>query len=165
MDFREDREVIDSFTSETLERLSEIEVSLLRIGEGARPFDDVLNAVFRDAHSIKAGANLLKFKNIETLAHRLEDILDRLRVTKTLPSEEVLNAVILALDKMRDLLDDLQMSDSADVSAEVEKLQALGINRPGPKDDIPRDDISKDDISKDDIPKDDIPKDDTGLRS
>jgi two-component system chemotaxis sensor kinase CheA len=132
MEFREDREVIDSFTSETLERLSGIEVSLLRIGQDAQPFDDVLNAVFRDAHSIKAGANLLKFKNVETLAHHLEDILDALRITKTLPSEEVLNAVIAALDKMRDLLDDLPGSDLVDVSAEVEKLLAPGIkNRLG----------------------------------
>jgi two-component system chemotaxis sensor kinase CheA len=129
MEFREDREVIDSFMTETLERLSDIEVSLLRIGEGARPFDDVLNAVFRDAHSIKAGANLLKFKNVETLAHHLEDVLQGLRVTRRMPSEEILNAVIGALDKMRDLLDDLSGSDLADVSAEVEILRAV---MPGP---------------------------------
>ena len=130
MDFREDREVIDSFTSETLERLSEIEVSLLRIGEGARPFDDVLNAVFRDAHSIKAGANLLKLNNVETLAHHLENVLDDMRATRNLPTEALLNAVIAALDKIRDLLDNPLESDSADISAEVEQLLALGTNRP-----------------------------------
>jgi two-component system chemotaxis sensor kinase CheA len=32
---------------------------------------NLINSIFRDAHSVKAGANLLKLSTIETLAHKL----------------------------------------------------------------------------------------------
>ena len=41
---------------------------------------ELLNGIFRSAHSLKALAGLFGFEPIQELAHRLEDILDGLRL-------------------------------------------------------------------------------------
>src|SRR5262245_30942750 len=49
-------------------------------GRGAEP--DLVNRLFRSAHSFKALAGMFRFDPLQDLAHRLEDVLDGLRLDR-----------------------------------------------------------------------------------
>ena len=51
-----------------------------RLGAGAEADPELVNALFRAAHSLKALAGMFRFDPISALAHRLEDVLDGLRL-------------------------------------------------------------------------------------
>ena len=126
MDFRNDKLVMESFALETTERLAEIENGLIRLereGKSAPP--DLVDSLFRYAHSFKAEANLLGFKNFVELSHEMENILDSFRKGELTADELIINGLLAALDKLRQLLEDLEHSDELDVAPELKRLDRL----------------------------------------
>ncbi|MBF0538531.1 MAG: Hpt domain-containing protein [Nitrospirae bacterium] len=126
MEFEEDDEVIATYIDETAERLDGIEDALLSISRGAgQGRDEVLNSIFRSAHSIKAGANLLKMRNIESISHSMENILQVFRQRRRLPDEDDVTVLLSGIDWLRDLLSDIRRSDKRDVASVVGMLNTL----------------------------------------
>ncbi|MBF0343718.1 MAG: Hpt domain-containing protein [Nitrospirae bacterium] len=126
MDFEQDDEVIDTYIEETTERLDDIEQTILSIHcFNSQQCDELLNSVFRSAHSIKAGANLLKMKNIEVLAHSLENILQFFRQHKRVPNKDAITDLLYGIDEIRDLVNDIRTSNRRDITSAVDRLNAL----------------------------------------
>ena len=62
----EDDEILQGFIEESLEHLADIENDLLAIEEGgANTDEDLVNKVFRAAHSIKGGAGFMGVTTIQ----------------------------------------------------------------------------------------------------
>ncbi|OGR36854.1 MAG: hypothetical protein A2051_11125 [Desulfovibrionales bacterium GWA2_65_9] len=121
-----DPEVLAAFAEEAAERLEALEAGLLELERlPQEPQGDRLNAVFRDAHSIKAGSNLLHLKNLETAAHRLENVLDSLRKGQLAPHEDVFQALLDGVDLLRELLGSPGAPSPADMPQRLAVLQAL----------------------------------------
>ncbi len=121
-----DPEVLAAFAEEAAERLEALEAGLLELERApGAPQDERLNAVFRDAHSIKAGANLLHLKKIETVAHVLENVLDSLRKGQLAPRGDVVQALLDGVDLLRDLLATPSAPDPASLPERLAALQAL----------------------------------------
>jgi len=119
-----DPEVLAAFAEEASERVVALENGLLELERTAHsPPPDLLNAVFRDAHSIKAGANLLHLSTLEVAAHRLENVLDSLRKGQLRPREDVTQALLDGVDLLRELLDNPGAPAPADLP---ERLSVLG---------------------------------------
>ncbi len=131
-----DLEVLAAFAEEAAERLGALEAGLLELERTANaPQADLLNAVFRDAHSIKAGANLLCLRNLETAAHRLENVLDCLRKGQLAPGADVIQPLLDGVDLLREMLDRPGAPAPADMPRRLAVLssltgQASGIGRP-----------------------------------
>jgi len=108
--------VLEVFTEETAERLSSIENGLLKLeSAGSQVEDSVVHGIFRDAHSVKAGANLLKLSNVETLAHKLENILEMVRKGQLTPNDQTITILLETVDKLRELMDNIDKSDSISI--------------------------------------------------
>lgn len=103
--FDHDPEVLAAFAEESAERLDSLEAGLLELERTRTPSAALLNAVFRDAHSIKAAANLLHLKDLEAAAHRLEHVLERLRTGRLANGPDVCQALLDGLDLLRELVD------------------------------------------------------------
>ena len=126
MDFREDKEVLESFVEEAGDRVSEIEAGLLDLERTGQEVDpEVVNSAFRAAHSMKATANLLKFKHIGELSHKMENILEMFRNQELVPDDEVVAILLEGLDKIQELVENIEQSDSMDISSQTEKLERL----------------------------------------
>jgi len=102
-----DPEVLAAFAEESASRIGSLERGLLELErDPAHPGAELLNAVFRDAHSVKAGANLLGLRQVETAAHRLENVLDLLRSGRRMQAApEVCQALLDGVDLLRDVLE------------------------------------------------------------
>ncbi|MGA9526165.1 MAG: chemotaxis protein CheA [Myxococcaceae bacterium] len=68
-------------------------------GEDVDP--DLLNAIFRSAHSLKGLAGMFGEDRIAQLAHHTEDLLDRLRLGKTPLSNHVVDVLISTADVLQ----------------------------------------------------------------
>ena len=68
----------DLFYEESFENLEAMETGLLALDLGT-PDAEVVNTVFRAAHSIKGGAGTFGFTNISDFTHVLETLLDDVR--------------------------------------------------------------------------------------
>ena len=84
---------------EILEALSDALRDLEAVFEAGGPHLDLINTLFRGAHTIKGFAAVLGFPEIASLTHALEDLLTRLRLGGTLEGK--------ILDLLHDTLDSL----------------------------------------------------------
>jgi len=102
MDF--DREAaLASFLSEADESLDLMEQSLLEMDSGSGSAD-LLNDIFRVAHTIKGNASALGLDDLANLAHTVEDLLDVYREKRALPSRNVISLLLKAVDELRTLV-------------------------------------------------------------
>src|SRR5689334_4423498 len=69
-----DAELLQLFQDETTERLEDMDAALLAAESGNVP-PDTIDALFRNAHTIKGAAGIMGFSDIAALAHAAEDIL------------------------------------------------------------------------------------------
>jgi two-component system chemotaxis sensor kinase CheA len=112
------RKAFQIYTEEANERLEAVEAGLLEMEQqGEAASEDLVNRVFRDAHSMKAGANLLGLKNIESLTHRLENVLDELRFGRLSLSSRLVTDMLGAVDSLKDMLASPGASTRTDISA------------------------------------------------
>ena len=122
----EDEDILFTYITETKDHLVELENGILDLeNNGAHLNQEMIHSMFRSAHSIKAGANLLKLKNIEQLSHVLENILQNIRQEKLVLTSEMVNVMLLALDTIGELVSHPELSDMANTSSLVSKLKQI----------------------------------------
>ena len=113
-----------------------IETDLLAIEEAGGDIDeDLVNKVFRAAHSIKGASGFFGLTRIKELAHKAETVLDLIRSRKLVPNADITNLLLGAFDKLREMVNDPAGSASADTAAFLTSLA----NRPArPRGNQPR---------------------------
>jgi two-component system chemotaxis sensor kinase CheA len=112
-----DDEVLSEYLAECREHLAGIEHDLLAIERSGPDIDeDLVNKVFRAAHSIKGGAGFFDLNRIRELAHKIENALDLIRSRQAAPTEKVVNVLLLSFDKLRELIGHVATSNESDVS-------------------------------------------------
>lgn len=122
----EDDELIKDFIVESQEHLSDVESQLLTLESQQDGVDVALvNKVFRAVHSIKGAAGFLGFEVLESLAHRGEEVLNRLRNHEMRPTNLVINTLLKATDRLKGLLDSLETSNEQDVTEHIVALERL----------------------------------------
>ncbi len=91
---------LDTFLQESAEHLSTIESGLLKLT--ASPGDaELLNSIFRAAHSIKGGAGAFGLSDVVKLTHALENLLDRMRNGLAKPGSESVAIMLRAADFLK----------------------------------------------------------------
>ncbi|MEE4241358.1 MAG: Hpt domain-containing protein, partial [Desulfopila sp.] len=122
----EDDEILQGFIEESLEHLADIENDLLAIEEaGANIDEDLVNKVFRAAHSIKGGAGFMGLNGIQELSHSMENVLGLIRGKKLIPNPEIVNILLLASDQLQSMIEDIQNSNDVDISSHLDPLNAI----------------------------------------
>jgi len=122
----EDDEILQGFIEESLEHLADIETDLLAIEAAGQNIDEELvNKVFRAAHSIKGGAGFMGLTTIEELSHSIENVLGMIRSRKLIPTPEIVNVFLLAADQLRNLIKDIINSNEVDISSHITPLSSI----------------------------------------
>src|SRR6185369_10640034 len=89
----------DAFFEESFEALDSMESALLKLDLGA-PDSELINTIFRVAHSIKGGSATFGFSEIASFTHSLETLLDELRSNKLQVTSPTLDLLLKSVDAM-----------------------------------------------------------------
>jgi two-component system chemotaxis sensor kinase CheA len=120
-------EILGTFIIESRELLAQMEAALLQI-EQAPDEPELINAIFRAAHTIKGSAGLFSLHNIVTFTHVAESVLDRVRDGR-LRFDEALAALFLQvcdqLGSMIEHVDKHQQPGAEDLRREADLLVRL----------------------------------------
>jgi two-component system chemotaxis sensor kinase CheA len=121
-----DDETLGMYVEEAMEHLADIENDLLAIEQAGADIDEELvNKVFRAAHSIKGGAGFLGLTKIKDLGHKIENVLDLIRNRELTPTPDVVNIVLLAFDKLRDMIAQAATSNDVDIDEHIAALTGI----------------------------------------
>jgi two-component system, chemotaxis family, sensor kinase CheA len=93
----------DAFYEESAEAIGQMENALLRLDAGT-PDPELINTIFRVAHSIKGGAATFGFSEITSFTHTLETMLDELRGNRIRVTQGLSDLLLRSIDVMREML-------------------------------------------------------------
>jgi two-component system chemotaxis sensor kinase CheA len=114
----------DLFFEEATELLREFESALLRLEQ--RPADsELLNRVFRSAHTLKGNSAMLGLDAMARFTHVLENLLSRLRRGELAASRPIVDTLLGSADVLRDLLRRAQTGEPGEAPRYAELLTAL----------------------------------------
>jgi len=113
------------FYEESLEGLGTMETSLLNLNIGT-PDAEVINTVFRAAHSIKGGAGTFGLTDIAQFTHIVETTLDEVRSRKRGVTQELVDVLLQSVDYLRYLIDCSKSGKAADKDRMAELAENLG---------------------------------------
>lgn len=102
-----------TFFDEADELLADMEMHLLEL-DFLSPDKEMLNAIFRAAHSIKGGAGTFGFTVLQETTHILENLLDDARRGELRLNSEIINLFLESKDIMQDQLDAYKSSQEPD---------------------------------------------------
>jgi two-component system chemotaxis sensor kinase CheA len=106
-----------AFFDEAMEHVANIETTLLEL-EGNSGDPELLNRIFRAAHSIKGGSGTFGLGDVTRFTHALESLLDPLRQGTMLFSENLANLLFRATDVLEELLVAAKAGRASDPASE-----------------------------------------------
>ena len=117
-----EEEMLKEFLIETKELLEKLENDFVELE--SNPADsDLINDIFRSVHTIKGGAGMMGDEKLQRVAHRMEDILNKLRKGESTITSDITDPLLAGLDVLKQLADSLEEGDdSAEVDISVEDL-------------------------------------------
>ena len=124
-----DDDILAEFVAEAREHLATIETDLLSIEEAGVDIDeDLVNKVFRAAHSIKGASGFFGLNRIKELAHKAETVLDLIRSRKLGPNAQITNLLLGAFDKLREMVNNPTGSETMDTDSFLKSLTDLAVS-------------------------------------
>ncbi len=127
------KEIINDFVQEALELLDTLSENFIELEKN--PEDkELLNTIFRAAHTIKGSAGFLGFQNLVELAHSAENILNRLRQGEIKLTSDMMDYLLKTMDilmlMIRNINDTGQEGDF-DNAEIINKLNMLALDEGG----------------------------------
>lgn len=118
------------FFEESQEHLDEMEQLLLAL-DITTPDAEMLNSIFRAAHSIKGGSGIFGFEALASATHILEGLLDKIRKGQLIITAPMVDIFLLAVDQLKDILDVYRSGEAVDSSIVQQLTQQLEVITPG----------------------------------
>jgi two-component system chemotaxis sensor kinase CheA len=111
------KEILESFLVETKEILEKLDVDLIDMEK--KPDDDeLLNQIFRSFHTIKGTSGFFGLDKLTKVTHKCEDILNKLRKGEAKLNPAIMDAILSAYDKIKELLVCIETSFNEDTEIE-----------------------------------------------
>lgn len=121
---------IDVFLDEVNEHMQVMETGILELERTTDP--NLVNAVFRAAHTIKALAGTVGHHQMADLTHIMENLFDAMRTKKMVANQAIIDDLLAALDVLKTMRDEIitQEASGIDVTAIVATLKAAATGQP-----------------------------------
>ncbi|MBD3823053.1 MAG: chemotaxis protein CheA [Epsilonproteobacteria bacterium] len=113
--------LLEQFLQEARENLAFIDQNIEEIGSDD---PELLNSVFRAAHTLKGGSGIVGFEAVKDITHHAEDLLDMLRAGKIDFQEGMTEALYDAFDEVMNLIEAAEESGSI-VEADEESVKRI----------------------------------------
>lgn len=114
---------LQMFFDESAEYLQLLNENVLLLEESPDD-EEIINAVFRAAHSVKGMSATMGFDRLTDLTHKIENILAKVRNKELSINEDIIDLLFAGLDYIKSLVEDIRSDgeESTDVSAYLLEL-------------------------------------------
>ena len=120
------QQYLEMFIEESKENIQNCNEQLLELEKNPEDLN-IVNEIFRSAHTLKGMAATMGYEDIANLTHKMENILDAIRNNKLAVTAEVLDVVFDATEDLEEMVLDIAGGGNGkkDVTTVVNKLLAL----------------------------------------
>jgi two-component system chemotaxis sensor kinase CheA len=118
------------FFEECFEGLEAMESGLLNLDTGDID-SEVINTIFRGAHSIKGGSGTFGFNDVADFTHIMETLLDEMRDGRRKVTQPAIDVLLGSVDCLRTMLTSIQAEENVDQAAVGKYKTALEIELTG----------------------------------
>lgn len=112
------------FFEESFEGLEVMENGLMDLEPGTTDVE-VINSIFRAAHSIKGGSGTFGFRNIADFTHVMETLLDQMRDGVREVTKDNADILLRSVDCLKEMLESAQAGEEPDAQRVQEHQQEL----------------------------------------
>lgn len=102
---------LDLFLEESMEHVQILNENLLAL-EGSPERIDLIDEIFRAAHTLKGMAATMGFEGIAQLTHKMENLLDKLRQGELILTPDIFNVLFRAVDALEHMISDIRSGQS-----------------------------------------------------
>lgn len=107
-------EELKVFMEEAEEHIQLLDEDLIKLeNEGDNP--ELLQEIFRAAHTLKGSSAMLGHKRMAEVTHAMESLLDKLRQKKIAVNTRIIDALLFALDALKVLKNEVNSEDESDI--------------------------------------------------
>ena len=121
------QEILQDFLIESFELVEKLDEDLVEL-ENTPEDLELLNGIFRVAHTVKGASSFLNFDVLTHLTHHMEDVLNKARHGDLLITPDIMDVVLESIDLMKALLEtirDTSADAGIDVAACVARLDKI----------------------------------------
>jgi two-component system chemotaxis sensor kinase CheA len=123
------QELLEDFLVEAFEMIEEMDQDLVELE--SNPDDlELLNKIFRVAHTIKGSGSFLNLDKLTYLTHHMETLLDKARKGEVAITPEIMDVTLESVDAMKGILEYIRdngddSSPDININSTVEKLDTI----------------------------------------
>ncbi|GAA9727194.1 chemotaxis histidine kinase/response regulator CheAY2 [Helicobacter pylori] len=125
------QEIMEDFLIEAFEMNEQLDQDLVELEHNPEDLD-LLNRIFRVAHTIKGSSSFLNLNILTHLTHNMEDVLNRARKGEIKITPDIMDVVLRSIDLMKTLLvtirdtgSDANNGKENEIEEAVKQLQAI----------------------------------------
>ncbi|WQU32991.1 chemotaxis histidine kinase/response regulator CheAY2 [Helicobacter pylori] len=125
------QEIMEDFLIEAFEMNEQLDQDLVELEHNPEDLD-LLNRIFRVAHTIKGSSSFLNLNILTHLTHNMEDVLNRARKGEIKITPDIMDVVLRSIDLMKTLLVTIRDTESDtnngkenEIEEAVKQLQAI----------------------------------------
>jgi len=112
------QEILQDFLIESFELIEQLDQDLVEL-ENTPEDLELLNRIFRVAHTVKGASSFLNFDVLTHLTHHMEDVLNKARHGELIITPDIMDVVLESIDLMKAILVNIR-DTSSDTGIEVE---------------------------------------------
>lgn len=117
------QELVQDFLVETNEIIENLDHDLVELENNQNDLD-LLNKIFRGAHTMKGSSSFLGFTKLADLTHHAEDILNKLRKGEMVVTREIMDVLLEFVDNTKQIISDIENgTDTANPAKVIEDLK------------------------------------------
>lgn len=118
------QEIMGDFLIEAFELIEQIDHDLVELEENPEDLE-LLNRIFRVAHTVKGSSSFLNFDILTRLTHHMEDVLNKARKGELKITPDIMDVVLESVDMMKGLLHGIRdHGNDRDVGIDIENICA-----------------------------------------
>ncbi len=103
------QDILEDFLIEAFELVEQIDQDLVELENDPENLD-LLNRIFRVAHTVKGSSSFLNFDILTRLTHHMEDVLNKARRDELKITPEIMDVILESVDMMKGLLEGIKES-------------------------------------------------------
>jgi len=101
------KEIMEDFLIEAFELIEQIDHDLVELESNPEDLE-LLNRIFRVAHTVKGSSSFLNFDVLTELTHHMEDVLNKARKGELKITPDIMDVVLESVDMMKGLLSSIR---------------------------------------------------------